>query len=411
MNLIELEKRYFLPVFKRNPVVLVKGKGQYLWDEKGKRYLDFFSGLGVNLFGHNHPEIIKAVEKQLKDLVHTCNLYYTKPQILLAKKLIELSFPGKVFFSNSGAEANECAIKLARKWRGLAKNKEQRAKRYEIIVFENSFHGRTLATLTATGQKKFHHGFEPLVPGFKYAKFNDLDSVKRLVGPKTGAIMVELVQGEGGVNVAKKEFIQGLKHLAQTHHLLLIFDEIQTGLGRTGKLFAYEHYGVKPDILTLAKGIAGGLPLGVTIANQRVANLFAYGDHGSTFGGNLVACSASLQVLKLLDPKLLSQVREVGRYFYQHLKNLQMKYNFIKEIRGVGLMLALEISASPASHRSTGQAGGLGEKIVSACLEKGLLVNCTQEKVIRFLPPLIINKKDVDQAINILDTVFSQFPR
>jgi acetylornithine/N-succinyldiaminopimelate aminotransferase len=395
MNLIDLEKKYFLPVFKRNPVVLVKGKGQYLWDEQGKRYLDFFSGLGVNLFGHGHPKIVKTVEKQSRNLIHTCNLYYTKPQILLAKKLIELSFPGKVFFSNSGAEANECAIKLARKYGEVAKSEEQRAKRYEIIVFEDSFHGRTLATLTATGQKKFHQGFEPLVPGFKYAKFNDLDSVKRLVGPKTGAIMVELIQGEGGVIVAKKEFIQGLKKIAQKYDLLLIFDEIQTGLGRTGKIFAYEHYGVEPDILTLAKGLAGGLPLGTTITNQKIANVFAYGDHGSTFGGNLVACSASLEVLKLLNPKLLSQVREVGKYFHQNLKNLQKKYSFIKEVRGIGLMLALELDFP-------------GAKIVSACLEKGLLVNCTQEKVVRFLPPLIINKKDVDQAMTILEQVFKK---
>lgn len=398
MNFIELEKKYFIPVFKRNPVVLVKGKGKYLWDEKGKRYLDFFSGLGVNLFGHGHPGIIKAVEKQLKDLVHTGNLYYTKPQILLAKKLIELSFPGKVFFSNSGAEANECAIKLARKYGKTVHRSPSTVNRYEIIVFENSFHGRTLATLTATGQKKFHHRFEPLIPGFKYAKFNDLDSVRRLVGPKTCALMVELVQGEGGVIVAKKEFIQGLKHLAQAHRLVLIFDEIQTGLGRTSKLFAYEHYGVKPDILTLAKGLAGGFPLGATIVNQKLANVFTYGDHGSTFGGNLVACSASLEVLKLLNPQLLSQVQEVGKYFYQELKKLQKKYNFIKEVRGIGLMLALELNFP-------------GAKIVSACLEKGLLVNSTQEKVLRFLPPLIINKKDVDWAINILDSVFSQILR
>ncbi len=408
MNFIDLEKKYLLPVFKRNPVVLVKGKGQYLWDEKGKRYLDFFSGLGVNLFGHNHPAIVKAAEKQLKDVVHTCNLYYTKPQILLAKKLIELSFPGKVFFSNSGAEANECAIKLARKY-GIPKTpachssgREHGKRKYEIIVFEDSFHGRTLATLAATGQKKFHHGFEPLVPGFKYAKFNDLDSVNKLVSPKTCAIMVELIQGEGGVNVAKKEFIQGLKDIAQAHRLVLIFDEIQTGLGRTGKLFAYEHYGIKPDILTLAKGLAGGLPLGATIANKKVADVFTYGDHGSTFGGNLVACSASLEVLKLLNLKLLSQVQEVGKYFHQNLKNLQKKHSFIREVRGIGLMLALELSVSP---------GGPGAKTVAACLEKGLLINCTQQKVVRFLPPLIINKKDIDQAVNILDCVFSQILR
>lgn len=409
---INLEKKYILQTYKRIPVVLVRGKGKYLWDEKGKRYLDFFSGISVNLFGHQHPQIIKAVEKQLKNLIHTCNLYYTKPQVLLAKKLIELSFPGKIFFSNSGAEANECAIKLARKWGKKAGTRftphqigcgaSEGRERYEIIVFENSFHGRTLATLAATGQKKFHQGFEPLIPGFKYAKFNDLDSVKKLVSPKTCAIMVELVQGEGGVNVAEKKFIQGLKHIAQAHRLILIFDEIQTGLGRTGELFAYEHYGVKPDIFTLAKGIAGGFPLGVTIANQKVENVFTYGDHGSTFGGNLVACSASLQVLKLLNRKLLSEVQEKGKYFYENLKKLQKKYSFIKEIRGLGLILGLELSDNtPIS----------GEEIVSICLGKGFLVNCIQKKVIRFLPPLIIEKRDIDQVIITLDKIFSQFLR
>jgi len=395
MNWTELEKKYILQTYKRNSIVLVRGKGKYLWDEQGRRYLDFFSGLGVNLFGHAHPRITKVIKEQTDNLIHTCNLYYTVPQILLAKKLVQLSFPGKVFFSNSGAEANECAIKLARRWGKSVRSVKSKVQRYEIIVFENSFHGRTLATLSATGQKKFHRGFKPLLSGFKYAKFNDLDSVKRLVNRKTCAIMVELIQGEGGVNVARKEFVQGLKRIAQGHHLLLIFDEIQTGLGRTGKLFAYENYGVKPDILTLAKGLAGGLPLGATIGNERVADLFTYGDHGSTFGGNLVACSVSLEILKMLTPKILSHVDEMGKYFLKKLKDLQKKYNFIKDVRGMGLMLGIELDFP-------------GEKIVNKCLERGLLINCTQEKVLRFLPPLFITEKDVNWGVNILEQSFSK---
>lgn len=398
MNIIDLEKKFFFQTYKRSPVVFVHGEGKYLWDDRGKRYIDFFSGVGVNIFGHCHPEIVKAIQNQTRNLIHTSNLYYAQPQVLLAEKLIKLSFPGRVFFSNSGAEANECAIKLTRKWGKKAGTRHEGRGRYEIIVFENSFHGRTLATLSATGQKKFHQGFEPLVPGFKYAKFNDLDSVERLVNPKTCAIMVELVQGEGGVNVARKEFIQGLKKICGVNKLLLIFDEIQTGLGRTGKIFAYENYGVKPDILTLAKGLAGGLPLGATIGSERIAHLFSYGDHGSTFGGNLVACSASLSVLGLLNQKVLSQVREVGRYFYESLKKLKEKHSCINDVRGLGLMLGVELSGSD----------GRGEKIVNKCLQRGLLINCTQKKVIRFLPPLTINKKDVDWATDILDEVFSK---
>ncbi|MCX5781541.1 MAG: aminotransferase class III-fold pyridoxal phosphate-dependent enzyme, partial [Elusimicrobia bacterium] len=263
----------------------------------------------------------------------------------------------------------------------------------EIIVFENSFHGRTIATLSSTGQKKFHEGFEPILGGFKYAKFNDLNSVKKLISRKTAGIMIELVQGEGGVNIAEKDFVKGLKNLCKKNKLLLIFDEIQTGLGRTGKLFGYEHYGVTPDIFTLAKSLGGGLPLGATIVKENIASVFNYGDHGSTFGGNPVSCVASLEVLKGLNPSLLKKVLENGKYFVSKLQKLKEKNSFIKDVRGLGLMVGMELDFK-------------GADIVKFCKVKGVLINCTNDKVLRFLPPLIINKKDIDKVIEILEDAF-----
>ncbi|MEW6556647.1 MAG: aspartate aminotransferase family protein [Elusimicrobiota bacterium] len=386
MNYFELEKKYIFQTYRRNPVLFVKGNGKYLWDDKGKKYLDFFSGLSVCSVGHCHPKVVNAIQNQSKKIIHTSNLYYTKPQIELAKMLSDISFGknGKVFFSNSGAEANECAIKLARKF-GSGK--------YEIIAFKNSFHGRTLATLSATGQKKFQKGFKPLLRGFRFAEFNSLGSVKKNITTKTCAIIVEPVQGEGGIYSAQKEFMLGLKKICNRNKLLLIFDEVQCGLGRTGKIFAYKNYGVEPDIITLAKSLGGGLPIAATIAKNSVAKTFSYSDHGSTFGGNPVCCAAAIEVLKIVsDKKLIANVRTLGNYFLSELKKLQNKHQIIKNVRGLGLMLGIELKTS-------------GKEIVSKCLHHGLLINCTQDNILRFLPPLIVTKKDIDTAISILDGV------
>lgn len=395
MDIIQNEKNYILQVYKRYPLVLVRGKGKYVWDEQGKRYLDFFSGLSVCNVGHCHPRVVSAVKRQAAKLMHVSNLYYTEPQVALAARLVERTFPGKVFLSNSGAEANECAIKLARKWGKQTVAGGDMPDRYEIVTFLNSFHGRTLATLSATGQKKFHKGFEPLLNDFPFAEFNDLGSVERLLNEKTVAVLVEPVQGEGGVHVATKEFLQGLRTLCDHRKLLLIVDEIQSGMGRTGSLFAWQRYGVKPDIITSAKSLAGGLPLGATIVSDAAAQAFNAGDHGSTFGGNLVSCAAAIEVLSILDPALLEKVDALGNYFMFRLAKLARKYPFIKAVRGLGLMTGLELTVP-------------GRDIVTACLDKGLLINCTQETVLRFLPPLIINRNDIRTAVGILDEALSE---
>jgi len=378
----------FLKTYKKYNVLFVKGNGKYLYDDKGNKYLDFFSGLSVSNLGYQDKNLVNALIKQTKLLWHCSNLFYSLPQQELAELLVEKTFPGKVFFSNSGAEANECAIKLVRKY-------GSKTNRYEIITFENSFHGRTIATLSATGQKKVQKGFEPLLQGFKYAKFNDINSVKKLINKNTVAIMIEPVQGEGGVIPAEQKFLKELRELCNKKNLVLIFDEIQTGFGRTGEFFAYQYYKVKPDIITLAKSIANGIPLGATVVDKKYSDVFDYGDHGSTFGGNLLACSVAVEVIKKIDEKLLAHVKEVGKYFYDKLLELKNKYKFVKSVRGVGLMLGMELDF-PCRN------------VVEKCLQNGLLINVTQEKVLRFLPPLIIEKFDVDKVIKILDDIFKQ---
>jgi acetylornithine/N-succinyldiaminopimelate aminotransferase len=378
----------FLKTYKKYNVVFVKGKGKYLYDDKGNKYLDFFSGLSVSNLGYQDKNLFNALIKQTKLLWHCSNLFYSLPQQKLAELLVKKTFPGKVFFSNSGAEANECAIKLVRKY-------GSKTNRYEIITFENSFHGRTIATLSATGQKKVQKGFEPLLQGFKYAKFNDINSVEKLVNKNTVAIMIEPVQGEGGVIPAEQKFLKELRELCNKKNLVLIFDEIQTGFGRTGEFFAYQYYKVKPDIITLAKSIANGIPLGATVVDKKYSDVFDYGDHGSTFGGNLLACSVAVEVIKKIDEKLLAHVKEVGKYFYDKLLELKNKYKFVKSVRGVGLMLGMELDF-PCRN------------VVEKCLQNGLVINVTQEKVLRFLPPLIIEKFDVDKVIKILDDIFKQ---
>lgn len=388
----QLEARYIMNTYNRQEdctLFLVKGEGCLVWDNKGKDYLDFVGGLAVNLLGHCHPDVVAAICSQAGELIHASNLYYTRPQAELARILVEHSAGDQVFFANSGAEANEAAIKLARKFHHPG--------RHKIITARHSFHGRTLATVTATGQRKYQRGFAPLPDGFSYALFNDLASFEQLVDRETAAIMIEPVQGEGGIHVAAPAFIRGLRELCDRTGMLLIFDEVQCGLGRTGRLWAYEHYGVAPDIFTTAKGLGGGMPIGAMLARSGVAEVFKPGDHASTFGGNPVTCRAALAVLNiLLKESFLEQVHEKGRFFMAGLRRLGSSFpDLVGEVRGLGLMAALELReplAGPAQQ---------------SCQEKGLLVNAIGDKILRFLPPLIAAEAELDQALAILEQVLT----
>ena len=382
-------KDCIMPTYTKIPLVFVKGKGSRLWDVHNKVYLDFFPGWGVGNLGHCHPKVMQAVREQISKLIFIPNNYYHIPQARLAKEIVRWSYPAKVFFCNSGAEANEAAIKLSRKFGNG---------RYEIITFENSFHGRTLAALAATGQKKYQSGFEPLPEGFKIVKFNDIPAVKNVLTDKTVAIMLELIQGEGGINVADKNFVLELRKICNEKSLLLIIDEVQTGVGRSGKLFCYQHYGITPDIMTLAKALGGGLPIGVTVAKKEIADTLGPGMHASTFGGGPVICKAALAVLKAIQKeKLLTNAQKMGDYLFAKLKELQDKYGIIKEVRGLGLMVGVELSVE-------------GKTTVERCIEKGLLINCTHEKVLRLMPALHITKKEIDKAISILDEALKGQP-
>jgi acetylornithine/N-succinyldiaminopimelate aminotransferase len=384
-------KDYIIPSYTKTPLVFVKGKGSYLWDIKGKKYLDFFPGWGVGNVGHCHPKVMAAVRDQLSKLIFVPNNYYSLPQAKLAKELnFWTACPFKVFFCNSGAEANEAAIKLSRK---LGNG------RYEIITFENSFHGRTLACLAATGQAKYQQGFGPLPEGFKTVKFNDLEAVKSAVGSKTIAIMLELVQGEGGINIAHLEFVKGLKEICKQNKLLLIFDEVQTGIGRTGKMFAWQQYGIIPDIFTLAKSLGGGLPIGAMLAKKEIADTLSAGTHASTFGGGAVVAKASLAVLKTIQKeKMLANAEKMGVYLKEKLAALKEKYPVIIEVRGLGLMYALELSVE-------------GKNIVQQAIDRGLLINCTHDKVLRLMPALNISKKEIDKAAAILTDIFEDMKK
>ena len=375
-------KENIMPTYTKVPLVFVKGKGSKLYDIHNKQYLDFFPGWGVCNLGHCHPKIMSAVRDQISKLIFIPNNYYHIPQAKLAKELIYWSYSGKVFFCNSGAEANEAAIKLARKFG---------AGRYEIITFENSFHGRTLAALSATGQKKYQGGFEPLVEGFKTVKFNDFEAVKNAISSKTVAIMLELIHGEGGINLADKEFVIALRNICDEKKLLLIIDEVQTGIGRTGKLFAYENYGITPDIMTLAKALGGGLPIGCMVVKKDIADTLTAGMHASTFGGGPVVAKTALAVLRTVHKeKMLANTRKMGEYLSLLLNALKDRYGVIKDVRGMGLMLGVELNIS-------------GKEVVDKCIEKGLLINCTHDKVLRLMPALNITKKEIDRAIKILD--------
>lgn len=391
-ELIENEKKYLMQTYTRPAMVLDKGEGMKVWNLERKQYYDFIGGIAVNALGYNHPKLVQAIKNQVEKLIHCSNLYYSEPQIILAQMLVELSCGGKVFFGNSGAEVNEGAIKLAVKY-----FKEQNKDKHKIIYMKNSFHGRTIGTLAATGKYKYQKDYLPLLPKFKQALFNDLNSVKEAVDDQVAAIIVEPIQGEGGINIASKEFIEGLRELCNKKDMLLIFDEIQCGLGRTGKVFTYQHYNVEPDILTLAKSLGGGLPIGALIAKEKVASSFKPGDHGTTFGGNPVACAAAIAYLKVLqEENLIAKCQEKGEYFKKKLEELKEKYpEYIKEIRVLGLMVGLEIKKD-------------GPEVVKKCLEEGVLINCTADNVLRFLPPLIVKEEEIDYLTEVLDKIFKK---
>jgi acetylornithine/N-succinyldiaminopimelate aminotransferase len=384
---IERADKVVMNTYGRQPLVLVKGAGCRVWDDTGKEYLDFVAGLAVCNLGHAHPEVAKAAAAQLTQLVHVSNIYYTTPMVELAELLVRLSFADRVFFANSGAEANEGAIKLCRRY----SREKCGPGRHRIISMENSFHGRTLGTLSATGQEKFHKGFEPLLEGFKFVPFNDLGALAATVDDSVCAVLLEPIQGEGGVCLPDADYLKGVRQLCDEKKLLLVLDEIQCGLGRTGRLFAYEHYGIKPDVMTLAKALAGGLPMGALLATEEVAAAFVPGNHASTFGaGPVLAAAAKVAVRLLSEEKLLAGVRAKGDYVQKALLQLQTKFPVIKEVRGLGLMWGLELEKE-------------GAPVVSACMERGLLLNCTQGNVIRLLPPLIVEKDQLDRGLGILE--------
>lgn len=390
-KLIQEGQAVVMNTYGRLPMALVKGEGTWVWDVEGKKYLDFVSGIAVNSLGHKHPEVVKAIQKQTEEILHTSNLYWIPNQIQLAKLLVENSFADKVFFCNSGAEANEGAIKLARKYAKAHYGNEK----YEILSLKNSFHGRTLATLTATGQTKYQAGYEPLPEGFSYAELNSLDDLQQKITDKTAAVIIEPIQGEGGIIPAELDFLQAARKLCDEKGALLIFDEVQTGVGRTGKLFAHEWSGVKPDIMTLAKALGGGVPIGAMLAKDEVAAAFRPGDHASTFGGNPLATAVGCAVLKvMLEEGFFEEVQKRAAYFKAELQKLADKYQTGEAVRGIGFLLGWPISK-------------LGPEIVNACREKGLLINFAGGKALRFVPPINVSYEEMDQTIKILDDVFA----
>jgi acetylornithine/N-succinyldiaminopimelate aminotransferase len=391
-DVAKLTDKYVAQTYARYPIALVRGKGARVWDADGKEYLDFLAGIAVNSLGHCHPSIVRAIRQQAGKLLHVSNLYHIPPQSELARELCRHSFAHRVFFCNSGAEANEAAIKLARRY-GAA----HLSGKYEILSAHNSFHGRTLATLTATGQEKVRAGYDPLPEGFRQIPFNDLRAAEEAIdGQKTVAILVEPIQGEGGINVPDEDYLRGLRELCDRRGLLLIFDEVQTGMGRTGKLFGYENFNVTPDIMTLAKALGGGLPLGAMLAREEVAKSFVPGSHASTFGGNPLACSVGLAVMKtLVQGGVLKNCARMGKVFVQGLQRLKERFSFVQSIRGKGLLLGLELDME-------------GSQIVETCMQEGLLLNCTAYKILRFVPPLTITEKEIAQGLSILEKVLAR---
>ena len=384
--------QYLMNTYDRLPLSIVRGRGSHVYDAEGREYLDCVGGIAVNVLGYGHPDIVTAIERQARQVIHTSNLFFTEPQVQLACQLVEHSFADKVFFCNSGAEANEAAIKLARRYA----HENFGPNRSEILTMTNSFHGRTLATLTATGQSKIQKGFEPLVPGFQQVPFNNFESLNAHLSERTAAIMIEPIQGEGGVNVASREYLKQVRDICSQRDILLIFDEIQTGMGRTGTLFAYQQFGIEPDIMTLAKGLGGGIPIGACLATEKVARAFQPGSHGSTFGGNPLACTVALQVLRvLLECGTLEKSRSTGTYLAKGLSALKDRFSIVTEVRGIGLLQGIELSIE-------------GKAVVKDCLARRVIINCTMQRVLRLIPPLIISQSEIDQLLAVLSEVLTK---
>ena len=402
-----MEAKLLLPTYERQPILFVRGRGVYLWDSRGKRYLDFLSGIGVNALGHNHPAIQAAIKRQAGRLIHVSNLFFHEYQAELARLLTEISGLDRAFFCNSGTEAWEGALKLARAFSQMKntsgdKGKSKPNSKTRILAMENSFHGRTFGALATTGQPKYRAPFVPLVPGVTFVKFNDLDDLQRKFDVSVCAVCIETIQGEGGICLANEEFLELARRLTKKNGALLVLDEIQCGLGRTGRHFAYQHYGVLPDVVTVAKPLAGGLPLGAILTTERVAKCMHPGMHGTTFGGGPLACSVAIEFLRA-EKKLLKHVRALGEYFHAALEGLDKKHKSIQEIRGAGLMQAVELD-SPE----------LAKAVARQLLQEGIIINRTHETVLRFLPPYVIKKKHVDQVVKALDAALhknGEFPQ
>jgi len=381
-----------MDTYSRFPLVLVKGKGCVVWDMEGRAYRDFIAGIAVCNLGHAHPVVSEALQTQAESLWHVSNLYYTLPQTALAEWLTGHSFADRVFFCNSGAEANEAAIKLCRKYFYDRGEKE----RYGIISMTQSFHGRTMAALSATGQDKIKEGFDPVLGGFDFVPFADLDALKQKIASSTAAVMLEPVQGEGGVRCPSPDYLQAVRKICDETGTLLVFDEIQTGMGRTGKLFAYEHFGIAPDVMTLAKALGNGLPIGAMLAREEIASAFSPGAHATTFGGTPIVTAAALGVVKTMEAEnIVAHCAQMGSYFTKKLQALQEKHPVIKDVRGYGLLIGMELKIK-------------GDSVVNACLAEGFLVNCIQESILRFAPPLIVQKRDIDALVDCLDDVLQE---
>ncbi|MBN1862936.1 MAG: acetylornithine transaminase [Dehalococcoidales bacterium] len=392
-NWQELEAKYYMQVVRRTPLTLIRGRGVRVWDDKGREYLDFVGGWAVNSLGHCHPAVIQAVTEQVKTLIHTSNQFYTIPQVQLAELLVQHSCLDRVFLCNSGTEASEGAVKLARRY-----GKLHLSGAYEVITATNSFHGRTLAMVAATGQAKFQEPYTPLPVGFVNVAFNDIEAIKAATTPQTCAVMLEPLQGEGGVNIPSQGYLAAVRDWCHQKGLLLILDEIQTGLGRLGTLFAYQQHGIEPDIMTLAKGLASGIPIGAVLAKE-AASVFAAGDHGSTFGGNPVACAAGYATFKyILENDVAGQVRMTGEHLMRGLQELKQKFPSVSDVRGRGLLTAIEFKSDIAA------------AVGAACFDGGLLVNVLKANAIRFMPPLIISTGEIDEALGILERALTSIP-
>lgn len=385
-EIIDLDSKYIMQTYGRQPIALTHGNGATIWDADGNEYLDFFAGIAVNVLGQSHPKVIEAIQKQAEKLIHVSNVYYTEEQVKLAKKLAEITIFDRIFFANSGAEANEGAIKLARKFTGKG----------EIIATNNSFHGRTLVTVTATGQDKYKEPFKPLPSGFIHVPFGDSKAIANAITDDTAAVLIEAIQGEGGIVVPPKMYLKEVEAICREKGVLFILDEVQTGFGRTGEMFAYELFGIKPDIMTIAKALGNGYPIGGLLARGEVAEGFDYGDHGSTFGGNPLGCAVALTVIETIkDENLLENSKNLGNYLKNEFINLNEKYDFITDVRGFGLFLAIELDRDSS-------------EITNKMRERGFLINSTAGNVLRFAPPLIITKEEIDKMILALDQVFSE---